>query len=68
MNNVNMILTPKSIRLKEVTVKPFPRWQRDDTLSHNLVSFFGKGVGKQEDELKTPSLLYVMTSQNYHHN
>ena len=38
---VNMILTPKSISLKEVMVRPDPLWQRGDTLSHNLASFLG---------------------------
>ena len=36
---VDMVLTPKSISLKEVTVKPDPLRQKGDTLSHNLASF-----------------------------
>ena len=49
---VDMILTPKSISLKEVTVKATPLWQRGDTLSHNLASFLGKGDVTLEDGLK----------------
>ena len=47
-----MILTPKSISLKEVTVKTDPLRQRGDTLSHNLASFLGKGDVTLEDGLK----------------
>ena len=49
---VDMILTPKSISLKEVTVKPDPLRQKGDTLSHNLASFLGKGDVTLEDGLK----------------
>ena len=49
---VDMILTPKSISLKEVTVKSDPLRQRGDTLSHNLASFLGKGDVTLEDGLK----------------
>ena len=40
---VDMVLTPKAVSLKEVTVKPDPLRQKGDTLSHNLASFLGKG-------------------------
>ena len=43
VTKVDMILSPKSISLKEVTVKPDTLRQRGDTLSHNLASFLGKG-------------------------
>ena len=49
---VDIILTPKSISLKEVTVKPAPLRQRGDTLMHNLASFLGKGDVTLEDGLK----------------
>ena len=49
---VDMILTPKAISLKEVTVKPDPLRQKGDTLSHNLASFLGKGDVTLEDGLK----------------
>ena len=49
---VDMVLTPKNISLKEVTVKATPLWQRGDTLSHNLASFLGKGDVTLEDGLK----------------
>ena len=49
---VDMILTPKSISLKEVTVKPDPLRQKGDTLTHNLASFLGKGDVTLEDALK----------------
>ena len=52
VTKVDMILTPKSISLKEVTVKPDPLWQRGDTLTHNLASFLGKGDVTLEDGLK----------------
>jgi hypothetical protein len=52
MSRVDMILTPKSISLKEVTVKPDPLRQRGDTLIHNLASFLGKGDITLEDGLK----------------
>ena len=49
---VDMILTPKSISLKEVTVKPDPLRQKGNTLTHNLESFLGKGDVTLEDGLK----------------
>lgn len=48
----DMILTPKSISLKEVTVKADPLRQRGDTLTHNLAAFLGKGDVTLEDGLK----------------
>lgn len=47
-----MVLTPKAVTLKEVTVKADPLRQRGDTLSHNLASFLGKGDVTLEDGLK----------------
>jgi hypothetical protein len=52
LTKVDMILTPKNISLKEVTVKPDPLRQKGDTLSHNLASFLGKGDVTLEDGLK----------------
>ena len=52
VTKLDMILTPKSISLKEVTVKPDPLRQKGDTLSHNLASFLGKGDVTLEDGLK----------------
>ena len=52
VTKLDMILTPKSISLKEVTVKPDPLQQRGDTLTHNLASFLGKGDVTLEDGLK----------------
>ena len=52
VTKLDMILTPKSINLKEVTVKPDPLRQKGDTLSHNLASFLGKGDVTLEDGLK----------------
>jgi len=52
VTKVDMILTPKAVSLKEVTVKPDPLRQRGDTLSHNLASFLGKGDVTLEDGLK----------------
>jgi hypothetical protein len=49
---VDMILTPKAVSLKEVTVKAEPLRQKGDTLSHNLASFLGKGDVTLEDGLK----------------
>ena len=49
---MDMVLTPKAVSLKEVTVKPDPLRQRGDTLSHNLASFLGKGDVTLEDGLK----------------
>ena len=59
---VDMVLTPKAVSLKEVTVKPDPLRQRGDTLSHNLASFLGKGDVTLEDGLKR--LPGVDVSQN----
>ena len=52
VTKVDMILSPKAVSLKEVTVKPDPLRQRGDTLSHNLASFLGKGDVTLEDGLK----------------
>lgn len=52
VTKMDMILTPKVVSLKEVTVKPDPLRQRGDTLSHNLASFLGKGDVTLEDGLK----------------
>jgi len=49
---VDMVLTPKAVSLKEVTVKPDLLRQKGDTLSHNLASFLGKGDVTLEDGLK----------------
>ena len=49
---LDMLLTPKAVSLKEVTVKTDPLRQRGDTLSHNLASFLGKGDVTLEDGLK----------------
>ncbi|MBP3213423.1 MAG: TonB-dependent receptor [Bacteroidaceae bacterium] len=49
---VDMVLTPKNISLKEVTVKPDLLRQRGDTLTHHLASFLGKGDVTLEDGLK----------------
>ena len=49
---VDMVLTPKNISLKEVTVKPDPLRQRGDTLTYNLSSFLKKGDVTLEDGLK----------------
>ena len=49
---VDMVLTPKAVSLKEVTVKPDPLRQRGDTLSYNLASFLRKGDVTLEDGLK----------------
>ena len=62
VTKVDMILSPKSISLKEVTVKPDPLRQKGDTLSHNLASFLGKGDVTLEDGLKR--LPGVDVSQN----
>ena len=59
---VDVQLTPKSIFLKEVSVKANPLRQRGDTLSHNLASFLGKGDVTLEDGLKR--LPGVDVSQN----
>ena len=48
----DMVLTPKAVTLKEVTVKADPLRQRGDTLMHNLASFLGKGDVTLEDGLK----------------
>ena len=47
----DMVLTPKNISLKEVTVKPDPLRQRGDTLTYNLASFLMKGDVTLEDGL-----------------
>lgn len=52
VTKVDMLLTPKDIVLKEVTVRPDPLRQRGDTLNHNLESFLGKGDVTLEDGLK----------------
>ena len=52
VTKMDMILTPKEVLLKEVTVKPDPLRQRGDTLSHNLASFLSKGDVTLEDGLK----------------
>ena len=52
VTKMDMILTPKAVLLKEVTVKPDPLRQRGDTLSHNLASFLGKGDVTLKDGLK----------------
>ena len=44
VTKVDMILTPKAVSLKEVTVKPDPLRQKGDTLSHNLSPFFYFGL------------------------
>lgn len=62
LTKVDMVLTPKEVSLKEVTVKPDPLRQRGDTLSHNLASFLGKGDVTLEDGLKR--LPGVDVSQN----
>ena len=62
VTKVDMVLTPKAVSLKEVTVKPDPLRQRGDTLSHNLASFLGKGDVTLEDGLKR--LPRVDVSQN----
>jgi len=49
---MDMVLTPKAVSLKEVTVKPDPLRQKGDTLTHNLASFLGKGDVTLEDGLK----------------
>ncbi len=48
----DVVLTPKAVSLKEVTVKPDPLRQRGDTLSYNLASFLKKGDVTLEDGLK----------------
>ena len=48
----DILLIPKSIELKEVTVKVNPLYVRGDTLRYNLVSFLGKGDITLEDGLK----------------
>ena len=62
VTKVDILLTPKAVSLKEVTVKPDPLRQRGDTLSHNLASFLGKGDVTLEDGLKR--LPGVDVSQN----
>jgi len=48
----DMVLTPKAVELKEVTVRPDPLRQRGDTLSLHLGSFLGKGDVTLEDGLR----------------
>ena len=48
----DMVLCPKTMALREVTIKGRPLWQKGDTLSHNLASFLGKGDVTLEDGLK----------------
>ena len=62
VTKLDMVLTPKAVSLKEVTVKPDPLRQKGDTLSHNLASFLGKGDVTLEDGLKR--LPGVDVSQN----
>ncbi len=52
LTKVDMLLTPKSISLKEVMVRPDPLRQMGDTLSHHLAAFLGKGDVTLEDGLK----------------
>jgi len=52
VTKLDMVLTPKAVSLKEVTVKPDLLRQKGDTLSHNLASFLGKGDVTLEDGLK----------------
>ena len=52
VKTVDMVLTPKTISLKEVKIKGNPLRQRGDTLVHNLASFLGKGDVTLEDGLK----------------
>ena len=52
LTKVDMVLTPKEVSRKEVTVKPDPLRQRGDTLSYNLASFLRKGDVTLEDGLK----------------
>ena len=49
---MDRMLTPKTISLKEVTVKSNPLRQLGDTLTHRLASFLGKGDVTLEDGLK----------------
>lgn len=49
---LDMVLSPKNIQLKEVTVKADPLKQKGDTISHNLASFLGKGDVTLEDGIK----------------
>ena len=52
VTKLDMVLTPKAVSLKEVTVKPDLLRQKGDTLVHNLASFLGKGDVTLEDGLK----------------
>lgn len=52
LTKVDMVLTPKDINLKEVTVKAPPLFQQGDTLTYNLASFLRKGDVTLEDGLK----------------
>ena len=48
----DMVMIPRTVALKEVTVKARPVWQKGDTLSLRLGSFLGKGDVSLEDGLK----------------
>ena len=48
----DMVLTPRTIALREVQVKAAPLLLLGDTLSYNLASFLGKGDVTLEDGLK----------------
>lgn len=48
----DMVLTPRTIALREVQVKAPPLLLMGDTLSYNLASFLGKGDVTLEDGLK----------------
>ena len=52
LTKVDMVLTPKEVSLKEVTVKAPPLFQQGDTLTYNLASFLRKGDVTLEDGLK----------------
>ena len=62
VKTVDMVLTPKTISLKEVKIKGNPLRQRGDTLVHNLASFLGKGDVTLEDGLKRLPGVDVATS------
>lgn len=49
---LDMILTPKIITLKEVMVRANPLRQQGDTLAYHLASFLGKGDLTLEDGIK----------------
>ena len=62
VKTVDMVLTPKTISLKEVKIKGNHLRQRGDTLVHNLASFLGKGDVTLEDGLKRLPGVDVATS------